>query len=177
MGSALELELVLGADGVGYVDLNGEALDHARGGGGHLFFDGGGGSGDFEVEGAGLDTHDGEHAGAERGGDEVGGGEALAAALIVGGGVGAEFGGGGTVDCLAVEVSLIFNLDGDHGGSLAISLKIQQEMWVEERVALCFLCHRNSHRSDTLGTGGVLQRAIGMSPEEDVHGVYHAVSM
>jgi hypothetical protein len=120
VGGALELLLVLGGDGVGDVDLDGQALDHARGGGGHLLFDRGGGAGDVEVKGAGHDAHDGEHAGAEGGGDEVGGGEGFAAALIVGRGVGGELGGGGAVDRFAVQVSLVFDLDGDHSSSFNV---------------------------------------------------------
>ena len=121
VGGALEFLLVLGGDWVGDVDLDCEAFDHARGGGGHLFFDVGGGAGDVEGEGTGHDAHDGEHAGAEGGGDEVGGGEGFAAALVIGGGIGGEVGGGGAVDCFAVQVSLVFDLDGDHGGSFSFS--------------------------------------------------------
>lgn len=75
VGGADEFLLVLGAHGMRHVDIYGEAPDHARGGGGHLLFDGGGGAGDIDFEGAGHDAHHGEHAGAERGGHEVGGGE------------------------------------------------------------------------------------------------------
>jgi hypothetical protein len=121
VGGALELLLVFGGDGVRDVDLDGEAFDHAGGGGGHLLFDGGGGAGEVDLEGAGHDAHDGEHAGAEGGGDEVGGGEGFAAALVIGRGVGGEVCGGGAVDCFAVQVSLVFDLDGDHGGSFSFS--------------------------------------------------------
>ena len=125
MGGAFEFQPILWGDWLRYVDLHGKALDHARGGGGHLLFDGGGGSGDIDFQRAGQDAHHGEHAGAERGGDEVGGREALAAALVVLGGVGIEFGSGGTMHGLAVQVSLIFDLDGDH----VLPIKIQRN-WV-----------------------------------------------
>ena len=117
VGCAFELLLVFGSDGVGDVDLDGEGCDAAWGGGCHVLVDRGGGAGDVEVEGAGHDAHDGEHAGAEGCGDEVGGGKAFAAALIVFGGVGVEFGAGRAVDCLAVQVALIFELDANHGVS------------------------------------------------------------
>ena len=122
VGGAHEFLLVLGSYGVRHVDVDDKALDHARGGGGHLLFDGGGGSGDIDFQGAGHDAHDGEHAGAERSGDEVGGREAFAAALVVLGGIGNEFCSRGTVHGFAVQVSLIFDLDGDHGCSLGIQL-------------------------------------------------------
>ena len=114
VGGSLELLTHLGAGRTGDVDRGCEASDPARRRGGHLLGDGGGGAGDVLVEGAGEDAHGGEDAGAEGGGDEVGGGEGLAAALIVFGGIGGELGLGGAVDGFAVEISLIFHLDGDH---------------------------------------------------------------
>ena len=114
VGGALELLPVFEAEGLGYVDLHGQALDLSWHGGGHFFFDGCCGAGDVDVQRAGHDAHDREHASAERGCDEVCGGEAFAAALIVLGGVGCEFSAGGAVDCFAVQVSLIFELNGDH---------------------------------------------------------------
>ena len=89
---ALKFDAGFGVDGVRHVNLDGEALNHARGSCGHLFFNGGGGAVDVDAQGAGLNAHDGEHACAERGGDEVGGGEAFAFALVVLGRVGGEFG-------------------------------------------------------------------------------------
>ena len=111
---SFELELVFGGEDLGDVNLNREAGDPAWRGGGHLFFDGCGGAGDVEREGAGHDAHDAQHAGAEGGGDEIGGGEAFAAALVVRWGVGDEGGGGGGMDCPAVQVPQVFELDGDH---------------------------------------------------------------
>lgn len=56
-----------------------------------LFYsDGRRGPSDIDVQGAARDTHHREHPSAERGRDQVFGGEALAAALIVLGGVGVE---------------------------------------------------------------------------------------
>jgi len=138
VGSAFEFQLVFGGDGVRHVDFDGKAFDHAWGGGGHFLFDGGGGPGDIDFQGAGHDAHDGEHAGAERGGDEVGGREAFAAALVVLGGIGIEFGSGGAMHGFAVQVSLIFDLDGDH----VVPLAIQRNLWAEADAGLCDSVHR-----------------------------------
>ena len=64
-----------------------DARDTARIGG-HVFGDVDLKTAEVDAEVAGLDPHDGHHTAPERGGYEVGGGEALALALVVGGGVG-----------------------------------------------------------------------------------------
>lgn len=116
---ALELDAGFGVDVVRDVNLHGESLDHARGCCGHLFINGGGGAVDVDAKGAGLNAEDGEDACAEGGGDEVGGGEAFAFALVVLGRVGGELGARGAVYGATVEVALIFELDGYHVDSLA----------------------------------------------------------
>jgi len=71
-------------------DLGGEARNAADGGADHFLLHGNGGA--FQVDRVTLreDAHDGEHARAERRGDEVRRGEGFAAAVIVGGRIGEE---------------------------------------------------------------------------------------
>ena len=115
MGGAFKALLVLVGNVVGHVDFSGEAADPAGGHGGHVFFDDGRRAGHVDAVSAGDDAHGGEDAGAERRSDEVGGGEAFAAALVVPGGVCGEGGGGGLMHGSAVQVSFVVHLDGDHG--------------------------------------------------------------
>jgi len=114
VGGSLELLLVLGAEGVRHVDFDAQAGDHSWRRGCHFLFYCCSGPGHVKVQRSGHDAHHGEHASAERGSNQVCGREAFAAALIVLGGVGAEFGSRRTVNCFAVQVSLIFKLNGDH---------------------------------------------------------------
>ncbi len=99
---------------MGYVDFDVQALDHSRRCGGHFLFYCCCGPGDVDVQRTGHDAHHRQHASAERGCNQVRGRKAFAAPLIVLGGVGVEFGSRGAVDCFAVQVSLIFQLNGDH---------------------------------------------------------------
>ena len=65
----------------------------------------------------GHDAHDREHAGAQGCGHQVGGGEALALALVVGGGVGLQEGAGGPMAGLATQLPLVGAVDQGHVGS------------------------------------------------------------
>lgn len=114
VGGLLELLPVLRTGGVRHMYFYGQALNSSRRCGGHLFFDGCGGPGDIDVQRSRHDSHDRQHAGAERGCDQVRGRETLAAPLIIFGGVGGECGLRGPMNCFAVQVSLIFDLNGDH---------------------------------------------------------------
>jgi len=65
------------------------------------------------------DRHRGGDAGAERGRDEIGRGERLAHPLVVLGRVSVEHAARGPVTGGAVEVTLVFSGDLDHGPTLA----------------------------------------------------------
>ena len=91
-----------------------EALDPARLVVRHEFTDGDGHPFDGDFLALGDDADDGGHAGTERGGDEIGGREGLAAAVVVERGVGDEGVAGGHVDGAAVQVAFIGELDLDH---------------------------------------------------------------
>ena len=117
-GRSFEFGLVFFADRVGDADRDGELVNHSERAAGHFFFDPGGCAGDVDVERSGQDAHRCQHAAAEGGGDEIGGGESLAASVIVFGRVGGEHGAGWAVDRLAMQIALIFEIDGDHSSSL-----------------------------------------------------------
>jgi len=114
VSGAFELLLVFGAVRLRHVDLDRQALDPSRRCSGHFLFDGCRSAGYVEVQRTGRYSHNAEHAGAECSCDQVRGRKALAATLIILGGVSGELGSRRTVNCFAVQVSLIFDLNGDH---------------------------------------------------------------
>jgi len=114
VGSSLQFLPVLGAEIVGHMNLDCQALDPSLRCDGHFLIYYCCGPTDVDIQRTSHDPHDREHASAERGCEQVCRGEALPAPLVVLGSVGGEFASRGTVDCFAVQVSLIFELNGDH---------------------------------------------------------------
>ena len=98
----------------GHVKMNSQSRDAADRGLGHMFFHGDAGASKIDIHRTRGNTHDGEDAGAESGGDKVGGGEAFAFAVVVFGGVGVKAGAGGAVNGLAPEVAEIGGFDFNH---------------------------------------------------------------
>jgi len=98
-------------------DLQRQLGDAAWHVGGHDFFDLDAHAGDVDAERVCLDAHDCGHATRERGGDEVGGREAFAAALVVDGGIGGERLTRWAMGGVTVKLSFVNDVDGDHGKS------------------------------------------------------------
>ena len=61
------------------------------------------------------DAHDREDAGGQGGGHQIGGGEGLAAALVVERRIGEELGSGGIVNRLAAQLAFVAAGHGGHG--------------------------------------------------------------
>ena len=99
-------------------DLNGDgqAHDAARAVFTHVLFDADLHASDIELLLLRFNADDGGHAGGERGGDEVGGGEGLALAAVIDGGVGDEGVLGRAVGGLAAEIAGVIDSDGDSHG-------------------------------------------------------------
>ena len=114
VGGSLQFFHVLRAELAGHMNLDCQALDPSRRCDGHLFLHCCGGADDVDAQRTGHDAHDREHASPKRGCDQIRRGKALAAALIVLGRVGINFGSRGGVNCFAAQVSLIFELNRDH---------------------------------------------------------------
>lgn len=106
---------------IGFFDPGGAGDDHleapnAAGGlAGHLFFDAGLHPGEIDLVALGDDPHGDGHTAPEGRGDQVGGGEAAALALVVDRGVRDQAGPGGDVGGLDIEVAAICHFDLDHG--------------------------------------------------------------
>jgi hypothetical protein len=62
----------------------------------------------------GDDTKNGQHACAEGSGGEIGGGETLSFAFVVHRSIGNDFHTGGTVNCLASQITQVANIDFNH---------------------------------------------------------------
>ncbi len=120
VSSALQLLPVFKSNSVRNVDLYGEARNHSRRSGRHLLLDRRRGPCDIDVQGAGHNAHDRQHAGAKRSREQVCRRKALATPLIIYRGIGAKLCTRRAVDCFAVQVSLIFELNGNHHRSLEI---------------------------------------------------------
>ena len=105
---------------IGFFDPGGAGDDHleapntAGGLTSHLFFDAGLHPCEVNLVALGDDLHGDGHATPEGCGDQVGGGEAAALALVVDRGVGDQVGPGRGVDGLDIEVAPISHFDFDH---------------------------------------------------------------
>ena len=115
------------------LDPHRELGDLARHLGGHGFLHPGGAALQGPAMAPGHNPHDREDAGTEGRRHQVGGGKALALALVIGGGVGFQQGAGGAVAGTAAQRALIAALDAGHstdtaGRSLA-ALVMMGELW------------------------------------------------
>ena len=97
-------------------DAHGQLRDPSGRLGGHLFLDGDPESGELDLLPFGQDPHDGGDADPQASGDEVGGGEALALALIVHRGVGHELRATRPVHRFTTQSALIRDIDLNHKG-------------------------------------------------------------
>jgi hypothetical protein len=102
------------ADRMRHMDLDGQPLNPAYRSVDHFLLYCRRGSGQVDVERARCDSHNRQDAAPESGCHQIRGRKAFAPALIIFGCVGGEDCSGGAVDCLAVKISLILELDGDH---------------------------------------------------------------
>lgn len=98
----------------GHMNIHRQLADPADRGRNHLLADADGYAGQVDPLVAGDDAHDGEDAGAQAGGDEVGGGEGFALAAVVHRSISVEFRARRAVDGLTTQIVLIGYCDLNH---------------------------------------------------------------
>ena len=99
---------------LGQMDMHAQFFDLARPLLGHDFFHPCAGAADVPLPAFCRDAHDREHTGAQRRGQQIGGGKALPEAVMIGWGVGVKRASGRTMHGFAVQVAGVAAINGGH---------------------------------------------------------------